>query len=177
MCYSPTKKIVLALIHTTRCLRKIFRAYKVNVVTDGPMEGILKDKESKYLQAHDKNNEGTSGPKGKLQKESSPTLRAWWLYIRREPNKKGSRAGMVLVDLKFLVDQAEGNKVPRIEVEKRYKEEIMYDMVHFHRFWIMHLPKALNPKAKALKGLASIRVEFLNREVSVGVKTRPSMEA
>ncbi|GJU23523.1 hypothetical protein Tco_1156865 [Tanacetum coccineum] len=46
----------------------------------------------------------------------------------------------------------------------------------FHRFWITHLPKALSPKAEVLTGLTTIKLEFLNQEVSVGVKTRPSLE-
>nr|GEY29189.1 hypothetical protein [Tanacetum cinerariifolium] len=37
--------------------------------------------------------------------------------------------------------------------------------------------QSLNRKAEALTGLASIILEFLNQEVSVGVKTRPSVEA
>ncbi|GJU42712.1 NADH dehydrogenase subunit 1 [Tanacetum coccineum] len=46
----------------------------------------------------------------------------------------------------------------------------------FHRFRITHLPKNLNSKAKVLTGLATIKLEFLNQEVSVGIKTRPSFE-
>ncbi|GKB57220.1 reverse transcriptase domain-containing protein [Tanacetum coccineum] len=41
-CYTPTEKMVQALIHTTRSLRTTFRKHKVTVVTDGPMEEILK---------------------------------------------------------------------------------------------------------------------------------------
>nr|GEV92986.1 hypothetical protein [Tanacetum cinerariifolium] len=42
ICYTLTKKTVQALIHTTRSLREIFRKHKVKVITDGPMEEILK---------------------------------------------------------------------------------------------------------------------------------------
>ncbi|GKE80290.1 reverse transcriptase domain-containing protein [Tanacetum coccineum] len=42
ICYTPTKKMVQTLIHTTRSLRAIFRKHKVKVVTDVPMEEILK---------------------------------------------------------------------------------------------------------------------------------------
>nr|GEX25886.1 lactate dehydrogenase/glycoside hydrolase, family 4, C-terminal [Tanacetum cinerariifolium] len=38
----PNEKRVQELIHITRSLRTIFRKYKVKVVTDGPMEEILK---------------------------------------------------------------------------------------------------------------------------------------
>ncbi|GKD14686.1 reverse transcriptase domain-containing protein [Tanacetum coccineum] len=42
ICYTPTEKMVQALVHTTRSLRAIFRKHKVKVITDGPMEEILK---------------------------------------------------------------------------------------------------------------------------------------
>ncbi|GJR24714.1 hypothetical protein Tco_0973241 [Tanacetum coccineum] len=42
ICYTPTEKMVQGLIHTTRSLRAIFRKHKVKVVTDEPMEIILK---------------------------------------------------------------------------------------------------------------------------------------
>nr|GEU82241.1 reverse transcriptase domain-containing protein [Tanacetum cinerariifolium] len=48
--------------------------------------------------------------------------------------------------------------------------------LRWKRFWIMHLPKKLNPKAEVLTGLATIKLEFLNKEVLVGIKTRPSVE-
>nr|GEX74363.1 hypothetical protein [Tanacetum cinerariifolium] len=42
ICYTPIVKMVQILIHTTRSLRAIFRKHKVKVVTDGPMEEMLK---------------------------------------------------------------------------------------------------------------------------------------
>ncbi|GKD18636.1 reverse transcriptase domain-containing protein, partial [Tanacetum coccineum] len=42
ICYTPTEKMVHALIHMTKSLRAIFRKHKVKVVTDGPIEKILK---------------------------------------------------------------------------------------------------------------------------------------
>ncbi|GKC63852.1 hypothetical protein Tco_1096450 [Tanacetum coccineum] len=71
----------------------------------------------------------------------------------------------------------EGSRIPRTKEAKKYREEVKDVTAPFHRFRITHLPKALNPKAKALTGLASIRLEFLNQEVLVGVKTRPTVEA
>nr|GFC60814.1 hypothetical protein [Tanacetum cinerariifolium] len=66
--------------------------------------------------------------------------------------ERGMKDLDVLVDSRFLVDQVKGNR-------------------------ITYLPKALNPKAEALIGMASIRLDFSNQEVSVGVKTRPLVEA
>ncbi|GKB29749.1 reverse transcriptase domain-containing protein [Tanacetum coccineum] len=83
----------------------------------------------------------------------------------------------VFIGLKLLVEQLEGSRVPRTEEAKRYMEEIMDAIAPFHRFRITYLPNVLNPKAEALTGLAYIRLELLNQEVSMGVKTRPLVEA
>ncbi|GKE03910.1 reverse transcriptase domain-containing protein [Tanacetum coccineum] len=83
----------------------------------------------------------------------------------------------VFVNSKLLVDQLEGNREPKKEGAMIYKEEVMDATTPFHRFRITHLPKALIPKTEALTRLATIQLGFLNQEVSVGVKTRPSIEA
>ncbi|GJZ33809.1 hypothetical protein Tco_0579245 [Tanacetum coccineum] len=58
-----------------------------------------------------------------------------------------------------------------------YMEEVIDAMTLFHKYRITYFPKALNPKAEALTGLAFIRLEFLNQEVSVGFRTRTLIEA
>ncbi|GKA71414.1 putative reverse transcriptase domain-containing protein [Tanacetum coccineum] len=83
----------------------------------------------------------------------------------------------VFVNSKLLVDQLEGNSEPKKEGAMIYKEEVMDATTPFHRFRITHLPKALILKTEALTRLATIQLGFLNQEVSVGVKTRPSIEA
>ncbi|GJW87706.1 hypothetical protein Tco_0163046 [Tanacetum coccineum] len=70
----------------------------------------------------------------------------------------------------------EGNHMPATEQERKYKKEIMEVTAPFHRFQITHLPKILNSKAEVFTGLATIKLEFINQEVSVGIKTRPSVE-
>nr|GEU86631.1 hypothetical protein [Tanacetum cinerariifolium] len=83
----------------------------------------------------------------------------------------------VFIDSRMLVDQVEGSRILRTKEAKKYKEEIMDAITPRYRFHITHLLKYLNPKVEALLGLASIRLELLNREVSVGIKTRPTLEA
>ncbi|GKF01965.1 hypothetical protein Tco_0028888, partial [Tanacetum coccineum] len=90
---------------------------------------------------------------------------------------RGMKDLHVFAHSKFLVDQVEGNMVLRIKGAKRYREEIMDATSPFHRFRITYLPKALNPKAETLTGVASIRLEFRKQEVSVGVKIKTSVEA
>ncbi|GJR51618.1 gag-pol polyprotein [Tanacetum coccineum] len=89
---------------------------------------------------------------------------------------KGMKDLHVFIDSLTLVAQIEGNHTPATEQERQYKEEIMEATTQFHRFWITHLPKVLKSKAETLTGLATIKLEFLNQEVSVGIKTRPSVQ-
>nr|GFB37593.1 hypothetical protein [Tanacetum cinerariifolium] len=82
----------------------------------------------------------------------------------------------VFIDSLTLVAQIKGNHTPATKQEIKYKEEIMDATTPFHKFRIKYLSKILNSKAETLTGLATIKLEFLNQEVSVGIKTRPSME-
>ncbi|GKC71228.1 reverse transcriptase domain-containing protein [Tanacetum coccineum] len=90
-------------------------------------------------------------------------------------------AKLRMYDVSYIVGkeaggQVEGNRVPKAKETKKYKEEVMDAMASFHKLRITYLPKALSPKAEVLIGLATIKLEFLNQKVSVGVKTRPSVE-
>ncbi|GJU25826.1 reverse transcriptase domain-containing protein [Tanacetum coccineum] len=89
---------------------------------------------------------------------------------------KGMKDLHVFMDSPKLVAQTEGNHMPATEQERKYKKEIIDATTPFHRFQITHLLKNLNSKAEVLTRLATIKLEFLNQEVSVGVKTRPSVE-
>ncbi|GKA60282.1 reverse transcriptase domain-containing protein [Tanacetum coccineum] len=89
---------------------------------------------------------------------------------------KGMKDLHVFMDSPKLVAQTEENHMPVMEQERKFKKEIMDATAPFHKFRITHLPIILNSKAEVLTGLAAIKLEFLNQEVSVGIKTRPSVE-
>ncbi|GKB73892.1 reverse transcriptase domain-containing protein [Tanacetum coccineum] len=89
---------------------------------------------------------------------------------------KGMKDLHVFIDSLTLVAQIEGNHTPITKQERKYNEDIMDVTAPFHRFRITHLPKILNSKTEVITGLATIKLEFLNQEVSVGIKTRPSVE-
>ncbi|GKB93512.1 reverse transcriptase domain-containing protein [Tanacetum coccineum] len=89
---------------------------------------------------------------------------------------KGMKDLHVFMDSSKLVSQTEGNHTPEIEQERKYKKEILDATTLFYRLRITHIPKILNFKAEVLTGLATIKLEFLNQEVSTGIKTRPSVE-
>ncbi|GJU15780.1 gag-pol polyprotein [Tanacetum coccineum] len=227
VCYTPTEKMVQALIHTTRSLRTTFRKHKVTVVTNGPMEEILKlsGREGRFakwateIRIYDISYIQREEAEGAVVKKF---FRQGELYLGKEAIKEGSGIGIILaspdekmhsyaiwlnfnafdhamdceallagliasiskgmkdlhvfIDSLTLVAQIEGNHMPVMEYERKYNDEIIDATALFHRFWITHLPKILNSKTKVLMGLATIKLEFLNQEVSVGIKTRPSVE-
>ncbi|GJY37841.1 reverse transcriptase domain-containing protein [Tanacetum coccineum] len=82
----------------------------------------------------------------------------------------------IFINSLTLVAHVERSHTPIMKQERKYKEEILDATVPFYRFQITHLLKILNSKAMVLTGLATIKLEFLNKEVSVGIKTRPSVE-
>ncbi|GJW16604.1 hypothetical protein Tco_0024040 [Tanacetum coccineum] len=134
---------------------------------EGPVVKKFFGQKEQVEETPDANKEGIFDLSKGFQENSTPTTRAWRLYLGRETIKEGSGIGIILV---------EGNHTPTTEQERRYKEEIMNATVPFHRFRITHLPKILNLKAEVLTGLATIKQEFVNQETSLGIKTRPSVE-
>ncbi|GJV21871.1 hypothetical protein Tco_1370891 [Tanacetum coccineum] len=219
--------MVQALIHTTRSLRAIFRKHKVKVVTDGPMEEILKlsGREGRlakwatevrtygisYMQIKevkgsvvkkffcqgeqvqetpDVNEGGTFNLSKKLYAKSTPTPRAWRLYLGKETIKEGSNVGIILVSsdekmhsyvirLKFntsdyAIDCEALLAGLAASISKCMKD--LHVLMDSPKFWITHHPKILNSKEEVLTGLATIKLEFLNQEVSAGIKIRPSVE-
>ncbi|GKB41003.1 hypothetical protein Tco_0885945 [Tanacetum coccineum] len=190
------KKRVQALIHTTRSLRTVFRKHKVKVITDGPMEETLKlsGREGRlgkwatkirtydisYVQIKEvkgsvirkffvqgeqvekipyANEGGTLNLRKKIHAKSTLTPRAWRLYLEKEAIKEGLGVGIILVS----------------------PEEKMYSYAIRLKFkasnYAMDCEALLaGLAASANQGLATINLEFLNQEVSIGIKTRPSVE-
>nr|GFB45046.1 hypothetical protein [Tanacetum cinerariifolium] len=56
----------------------------------------------------------------------------------------------VFMDLPKLVAQTEGNHMPTMKQERKYKKEIIDATTPFHRFRITHLPNNLNSKEEVL---------------------------
>ncbi|GJU22658.1 hypothetical protein Tco_1156000 [Tanacetum coccineum] len=192
----PNGKWIQALIHTIRSLRTIFIKHKVKVVIDGPIEEILKlsrkegrlakwaieirtydisyipRKEAKGLVmkkffVQGEHVEGTPDVKEggaftlskKLQAKSTPTSRAWRLYIGRETIEEGLGVGIILVSLEEKMNS----------YAIRLKFHASYHVMDYEAL-LAGLPASTN------QGLATIKLEFLNQEVSVGIKTRPGVE-
>nr|GEW36231.1 hypothetical protein [Tanacetum cinerariifolium] len=89
---------------------------------------------------------------------------------------QGTKDLHYFIDSLTLVSQVERNHALATEQERKYKEEILDVTALLYRFGITHLPKILNLKVELLTWLATIKLDFLNQEVLVGIKTRPSVE-
>nr|GEU75306.1 zinc finger, CCHC-type [Tanacetum cinerariifolium] len=94
-----------------------------------------------------------------FQANSTPTTRAWRLYLCRETIEEGLGVGIILISLE----------------EKMYSYAIRLKFkASNHAMDCEALLARL--VASANQGMATIKLEFLNQEVSVGIKTRPSVE-
>nr|GEV66341.1 hypothetical protein [Tanacetum cinerariifolium] len=205
ICYTSTEKMVQALIHTTRSLRAIFRKHKVKVITDGPMEEILKlsEKEGKlakwvveirtydisYIlireaegtvvkmffgqgeqvkEMPDANERGTLNLSRKLQVKSSSTSTTWRLYLSRETIEEGSGVGIILVS-------PEENMY---SYAIRLKFNASNHAMDSEALWYERL-SCLYGFTKV--GCSNRRKPYASNgtreeEVSLGIKTRPSIE-
>nr|GEU73303.1 hypothetical protein [Tanacetum cinerariifolium] len=103
ICYTTTEKRVQALIHTTRYLRTIFRKHKVKVIPRKEAEGLVMKKffgQGEQVEGTpDTKEEGTFTLNKKLQAKSTPTPRAWRLYVGKETIEEGSGLEIILVSL------------------------------------------------------------------------------
>nr|GEU32794.1 reverse transcriptase domain-containing protein [Tanacetum cinerariifolium] len=182
--YIPMEKRIQALINTTRSLRIIVRKHKVKVVTDGPIEKILKLSKKERRLAKWAAEIRTYDISYSLRKEAEGLVIKKFFgqgeHVEGTPDANERGTFTLTRSFKKNQPQHQGlggwSYTPVTEQERKYKEEILDAKDPFHRFQITHLPKVLNSKAKVLTGLATIKLEFLNREVSVGIKTRPSVE-
>ncbi|GJV42720.1 reverse transcriptase domain-containing protein [Tanacetum coccineum] len=228
ICYTPTEKRVQALIHTTRSLRTIFRKHKVNVVTDGPIEEILKlsKKEGRLAKwaakirtydisyiprkeveglvikkffgqgeqikgTPDANEGGTFTLRKKLQVKSTPTPRAWRLYVGKERIEEGSGVGIILVSLvemmhsyAILLKFHASNHVMDYEaLLAGLSACINQGMKDLHVFidsltLVAQVEGNHTPVTEQERKYKEeiLDLEFLNQEVSVGIKTKPAVE-
>ncbi|GJZ51818.1 hypothetical protein Tco_0606333 [Tanacetum coccineum] len=185
ICYTPTEKRVQALIHTARSLRAVFRKHKE---AEGPVVKKFFGQEEQVEEKPDANEGGVFDLSKGLQENVTPATSACRLYLGRETIEEGSYVGIILVSpkekmysyairLKIKAQPCHGRRKPYTDNRTRKKVQRgnygcngPIPQVPNHTS-----PKNLKPKSKS-GGLATIKLEFLNQEVSVGIKTRPSIE-
>ncbi|GJT45243.1 hypothetical protein Tco_0953958 [Tanacetum coccineum] len=202
--------LMLCLCHKDRMISSVLLVEREGIqihvsYVSQPLQGMeIFYTPMEKMETLDANEGGTLNLNKELQEKSTPTPRAWRLYLGKETIEEGSGVGIILVIPKermhsyairlkfntsdyaidceallgglFVYVSKEGNHTVAIEQERKYKKEIMNATTPFHRFRIIHLPKILNFKAEVLTELATIQLKCLNQEVSVGIKTRASVE-
>nr|GFC56287.1 protein NYNRIN-like [Tanacetum cinerariifolium] len=140
--------MVQALIHTTKSLRTSFRKHKVVVITDEPMEKILKlfgregrlEKWVAEIRTYDisyiQRKEAEGSVVKKLFGQGEQVQKTPCAMKEKRPVasvNKGMKDLHVLIDSLTLVAQIEGNHTPATERERKYKEEIMHVTTPFYR--------------------------------------------
>nr|GEU45608.1 protein NYNRIN-like [Tanacetum cinerariifolium] len=123
-------------------------------------EIVVKNKSEQMLDA---NEEETSKLGAKLQADLSPTPRACGIYPIKEIIKDGSGVGMILINLE------EKTCLYAIRLNFNAPNNIM-------NYKALLAGLVASAGKEMLTGLATIQLEFLNKEVSVGIKTRPTVE-
>ncbi|GJV60599.1 reverse transcriptase domain-containing protein [Tanacetum coccineum] len=95
--YSSMEKLVLALVHASRRLRRYFQAYPIAVITDQPIKQILSHPEIAKRILKWRPDE--DGPLVEIQvKEAVPDL--WTLFTDGSSCLEGSGAGLILTNPK-----------------------------------------------------------------------------
>nr|GEU43420.1 putative retrotransposon Ty1-copia subclass protein [Tanacetum cinerariifolium] len=159
--YTPTEKIIHALIHTTRSLRTIFRKQKVKVVTDGPIEKILKSRrEGQLARCATEVRSYNISYIPRKEAEGSVAKK----FFGRETIEEGSGVGIILVSLE----------------EKMYSYAIRLKFNASNHAMdcealLVGLAASTNQGTKDLHYFID-SLTLVSQEVSVGIKTRPSVE-
>nr|GEV13690.1 hypothetical protein [Tanacetum cinerariifolium] len=167
--YAPMEKLVLALIHMTRRLRRYFEAHLVKVITDQPIKNVL-------------NNTETSGKLAKYVVEigaynitfiprNADLLAA--LRIARQMNISNIE---VKVDSKLVASQINGSYEASKDNMIKYLAKAKEYASGFKSFSIKNIPRNMNHKADVLSKLASAAFNHLTMEVLVEVLNERSNE-
>ncbi|GJV66210.1 reverse transcriptase domain-containing protein [Tanacetum coccineum] len=165
--YNSMEKLVLALVHATRRLRRYFQAHPVVVITDQPIKQILPDEEDPSMEAQ--------------AEEIAPE--PWTLFTNRSSCLEGSGAGLILISpegeeftyaLRFEFDASSN------EAEYEALREILVVVEEEGYCWMTPLIEYLTEgtlpveikKARAIKIKTNGHVERVNRSLGEGIKAR-----
>nr|GEW32594.1 reverse transcriptase domain-containing protein [Tanacetum cinerariifolium] len=145
--YTSMEKLVLALVHASKRLKRYFQAHPIIVVTDQPIKQVL------------------SRPKvtGRLQKWSIE-LEEYAIHYRPRVSVKGQILAY------FIVERPEEDSLdtPMEEADMiLYLEKVRALANSFRMFSIKQVPRSENKKADALSKIASTSFAHLSKQVLV----------
>ncbi|GJU67094.1 reverse transcriptase domain-containing protein [Tanacetum coccineum] len=112
--YLPMEKLVLALVHAARRLRRYFQGHAIKVITEKPISQILNNREAtgrlakwgieleaygiRYAPRKGKSKEEQEAPEAKTYENLGTEIDIWKLYTDGASNEHGSGAGLILID-------------------------------------------------------------------------------
>ncbi|GJW47658.1 reverse transcriptase domain-containing protein [Tanacetum coccineum] len=189
--YPPMEKLVLALVHAARRLRR----------HNG--RGQLRTNKSKWTErcfGRRKSREEQEAPKAKTYENFRTEADIWKVYTDGASNKHECGAGLILIDPErveysyalrlniansnndaeyealLAASKVEGSYEEKGEKTKKYKEKAL-EMIHtFNDFQISHIPREDNKKADALSKLTAIQCEGLTKGVLIEELNERSMD-
>ncbi|GJS66601.1 hypothetical protein Tco_0681165 [Tanacetum coccineum] len=145
-----------------RIKRKLNKLQTLAIPKEG--EELMLCLQGEQVQKTPQANKGeTSNLSKNLQEKLTPTLRPWRLYLGKEAIKEGSGVGIILVSL--------DEKMHSYAIRLKFNAS---DHAMDYEALLARLVASVSKDV--LTGLATIKLEFLNQEVLVGIKTRPSVK-
>nr|GEY71885.1 hypothetical protein [Tanacetum cinerariifolium] len=173
--YPALEKLILALVHALRRLRRYFQEHMVVVLTDSSIKQALakpekgnNNKETPkdfLIEAPPEDNGKEVRRKADTKLEEAKPSCKWKLYTDEASSSDGSGAGLMLIDLEAMQ--------PTIREYLQRTKEILRI---FRSYTIEYVRRNQNKKADALSKLASMTFKHLTKEVLVEVFVRRSME-
>nr|GEV10017.1 hypothetical protein [Tanacetum cinerariifolium] len=161
ICYTPTKKVVLALVYTTRYLRKVFRTYANKVVTNYPLEQTLR-------------NLGISR-----------WLALWAIELKKyQISYISNELAEGKVVKEFLAEEEQAPRVPEKGINESFgtTEGPGGQLTPGLRAWRFYVPnhppsKCFEPKGRGINWAGNHLVRMLKPGSAVGIKTMQPIEA
>ncbi|XP_071718892.1 uncharacterized protein [Rutidosis leptorrhynchoides] len=175
--YPAIEKLVYALVHTARRLRRYFQAHPIRVLTDQPIK-----------QMWEMHTDGACGPEGagagiilkSLEgKEYTFALRFSFPVTNNEAKYEALLSGMrvakhlevkelsVYVDSQLVANQFNGIFEAHDESMQKYLKLVQELAVDFDLFQITQISRTLNKKADALSKLAALTFSHFKKEIWV----------
>ncbi|GJX97806.1 reverse transcriptase domain-containing protein [Tanacetum coccineum] len=174
--YTAMEKLVLALVHASKRLRRYFQAHPIIVIIDQPIKNILSNPEVAERPEEE-------GQDDSIKEEELPAR--WTLFTDGSYCVGGCGAGVILtdpegiaekigvqnlevnVDSKLVANQVNGTYIAKETDMIKYLEKVKALASTFWAFSIKQVPRSKNKKADALSKMASTSFVHLSKQVLV----------
>ncbi|GJU99924.1 reverse transcriptase domain-containing protein [Tanacetum coccineum] len=203
--YSPMEKLILALVHAARRLRRYFQAYPVVVITDQLIKQILSRKENsgrlaKWAIELEVPTRGVNQVEEAATTANQEITKVWKLFTYGSSNEGGLGARLILtspdallaglriteimevkhieafVDSKLVANQINNLYQTKEETMQLYLRKAKDLTTRFRSFSITQVPRSQNKQADALSKMASMSFAHLTKKVLVEIIPCKSIE-